>query len=170
MGQLEMASALRSMAAAAGISANSGHSAPRADSAHSVDVSPSPASTCSSPVPPNRPPISSPQPQGEDEGEQPLNLTTKKGFFGPMRDMPPLTKIENGRNFLNVIKEDPKPAVVAERSKSKLHSNSSRVVGSDPGSNPTWGTYGRNNMVANAPATIVVPLFPFIESLSCRTL
>ena len=117
MGQLEMASALRSMAAAAGISANSGHSATRADSAHSADVSPSPASTCSSPVPSNRPPIASPQPQGEDEGEQPLNLTTKKGFFGSMRDMPPLTKIENGRNFLNVIMEDPKPGVGAERSK-----------------------------------------------------
>ena len=103
MGQLEMASALRSMAAAAGISANSGYSATHADSANSADVSPSPASTCCSPVSQSRPAMSSPQPQADDEGEQPLNLTTKKGFFGPLRDMPPLTKIENGRNFLHFI-------------------------------------------------------------------
>ncbi len=87
MGQLDMASALRSMAAAACMAATSAHSADA--------VSPSPTSTCgSSPMLSSR--LVSPTPVPEEGADQPLNLTTKKSLFAASA-MPPLTKIDLGK-------------------------------------------------------------------------
>ena len=90
MGQLEMASALRSMAAAACMAATSAHSADA--------VSPSPTSTCgSSPMLSSRLVGVSPTPVAEEGVDQPLNLTTKKSFFAASA-IPPLTKIDSGES------------------------------------------------------------------------
>ena len=91
MGQLDMASALRSMAAAACLAASS---------ANSAEVQPSPKSTCESPQAAT---LTTSDDADADAAatDQPLNLSTSKKSIFSSTNLPPLAKIDRGKGFIS---------------------------------------------------------------------
>ena len=88
MGHLDVASALRSMAAAASLAASS---------ATSADVLPSPTSmsACESPQT-----ATTTTTNGDDAAtDQPLNLSTSKKSIFSATNLPPLAKIDRGKYY-----------------------------------------------------------------------